>query len=112
MQDLKIAQKWEDMMKYAYVSMRNIPKSERFTLGSEIRVALWDGLKTITRANYTKNKMALLIEIDITIKTLQAMARTGHAMRIIDNKKYEILSAKLVEIGKMLGGWIKSQKKG
>lgn len=112
MQELKIAQKWEDMTQYAYIMLRNIPKSERFTLGAEIRVMLWAGVRLIVKANYSMNKLPLLMETDVTIKILQAMIRTGHGLKIIDNKKYEIISAHLVEIGKMLGGWIKSQKKG
>ena len=51
MQELKIQQKWEDMAKYAYIALRHIPKSERFTLGSELRSGIWKGLALITRAN-------------------------------------------------------------
>ena len=48
---LKIQQKWEDMIKYAYVALRQLPKSERFTLGAEIRAGLWSGFRLIIRAN-------------------------------------------------------------
>jgi hypothetical protein len=36
------------------------------------------------------------------------MISTGRSLKIIDSKKYKISSAYLVEIGRMLGGWIKS----
>lgn len=40
---LKIAQKWEDMAGYAYGALRQFPKSERFTIGAELRECLWKG---------------------------------------------------------------------
>jgi len=109
MRKLQIYQKWEDMAGYAYVMLRHIPKSERFTLGSEIRSSIWRGLKLIIKANYVYNKRAPLQELDMELKTLLALIRVAYELRIIPTKKYEELSAKLIEIGKMLGGWIKSQ---
>lgn len=110
MQDFKIKQKWEDMMGYAYVALRHIPKSERFTLGSEIRNCLLNGLKNIIKANQVRNKIVIVYEIDINIKILLSLIRIASDMQILPFKKYEILAEKLTEIGKMVGGWIKSCK--
>ncbi len=109
MKKLKIYQKWEDMTGYAYIMLRHIPKSERFTLGSEIRNSIWRGLKLIIKANYSYNKKPILLELDMEIKVLLGLLRVAHGLKIIPTKKYEELSARLVEIGKMLGGWIKFQ---
>ena len=109
---LKIQQKWEDMAAYTYIVLRNMPKSERFTLGAEIREAVWRGVRMIVRANYSRDKRALLMEIDTEIKTIQALIRVGHSLQIVDHKKYELLSARLCEIGRMLGGWLKTQNTG
>ena len=106
-QKLKIQQKWEDMAIYAYIALRHIPKSERFTLGAEIRLGIWRGLGLITRANLSRNKIPLLYDLDVEIKILLSAIRLAHAMKILPHKKYENLSGNLVEIGKMLGGWIK-----
>ena len=104
---LKILQKWEDMAGYAYIVLRHIPKSERFTLGTEIRETIWEGLKLIIKANVSRNKRQYLYELDSDIKVLLALIRVAHELRIIPTKKYEVFSEKLVELGKMLGGWIK-----
>ncbi|MFW5988631.1 MAG: diversity-generating retroelement protein Avd [Desulfosudaceae bacterium] len=107
-QPLKIQQKWEDMAQYMYVVLRHIPKSERFTLGAEIRASIWRGLRIIIRANNTrKNRMHYLYELDAEIKVLQGLLRTGRALGIIAHRKYENASLLLVELGRMLGGWIK-----
>ena len=105
---LKIQQKWEDMIGYAYIALRNIPKSERFTLGAEIRTALWSGLRLIIKANASRRKLTMLYDLDVEIKTLLALARVAYNMKIMPFKKYQHLSGLLVELGKMLGGWIKA----
>ena len=110
MEKLRILQKWEDMAQYTYITLRHIPKSERFTLGAEIRNCIWRGLKLIIKANYSKNKLQLLYELDIEIKLLIALLRVGHTLTIIPTKKYSELTKCLVEIGKMPGGWIKFSK--
>lgn len=104
---LKIAQKWEDMAQYAYGALRHLPKSERFTLGAELRESIWRGLRVIVKANASKNKLPLLSELDAEIKTMLALLRVAHGLRIIPPKKYELWAGMLVEIGKMLGGWMK-----
>jgi hypothetical protein len=92
-----------------YVLLRHIPKSERFTLGADIRASIWLGLRLIIQANSSRtNRLERLDELDEEIKVLQGMIRTGRSLKIIDSKKYKISSAYLVEIGRMLGGWIKS----
>jgi len=108
--ELKIQQKWEDMAQYAYVALRHIPKSERFTLGAEVRQSIWKGLRLIVRANTSRDKRKFLYELDAEIKTLQSLIRTAHSLQIIPDKKYRIWSEQLVELGRMLGGWIKSTK--
>jgi hypothetical protein len=107
---LIIMQKWEDMAEYAYVALRHIPKSERFTLGAEIRSGIWKGLKLIAKANATGRRLPLLYELDAEIKGLLALIRIARRLKIMPDKKYEVMSGKLVELGRMLGGWIKYSK--
>ena len=110
MEPLKIQQKWEDMAAYAYVAMRHMPKSERWTLGNDIRACIWRGMALIVRANALRVKMPLLMELDVEIKILSALIRTAFAMEIMHPKQYERFAGMLVEIGKMLGGWMKAAR--
>lgn len=107
---LKIQQKWEDMIKYAYAALRQMPKSERFTLGAEIRTGLWSGFRLIIRANASRRRLPMLYELDVEIKTLLGLIRVAFGMKLIPLKQYERLSMQLVELGRMLGGWIKYSK--
>ena len=95
---------------YAYTLLRHIPKSERFTLGAELRESVWKGSRLITRAVYARNRMPLLLDLDAEVKVVQSMIRLGHGLKIVSDKQYRILSEMLTEIGKMIGGWMRSQK--
>lgn len=75
----KVQLKWEDMTKYAYIMLRHMPKSERCTLGAEIRASIWRGIRIIVRATHTRDpiqKQKMLLDIDYEIKTMLAMQRT------------------------------------
>jgi len=51
MKDLKIYQKYYDMLIYLHIALRQFPKSEKFTLASEIKRVAIDGFRLIIRAN-------------------------------------------------------------
>ena len=40
MEDLKIRQKTEDMIKYGYICLRQFPKSEKHTLAAQVKICL------------------------------------------------------------------------
>lgn len=98
------------MAEYAYVVMRHMPKSERWTLGSDIRHGVWRGLGLIIKANAVRAKIPILLELDMELKILSASIRTAARLKVVPIKQYEHIAAMMVEIGKMLGGWIKACK--
>ena len=53
-------------------------------------------------------KKTTLQDLDIEIMKLRAYIRLAFRLRFLPIEKYENWSAMVVEIGKMLGGWIKT----
>jgi hypothetical protein len=47
-------------------------------------------------------------QADIALVDLKLLIRMGMVLEFMPLRKYEIASAQTVEIGKMLGGWLKS----
>ncbi|HKL86169.1 MAG TPA: diversity-generating retroelement protein Avd [Treponemataceae bacterium] len=111
---MKIYQKWEDMTIYLYTAIRQYPKSERFTLAANtIQAAITAGT-AITRATAIPSEAAKRREIDKAdeaLAELKILVRIGMKLEFLPIKRYEILSGQLTEIGKMVGGWIRSIKK-
>jgi hypothetical protein len=51
MENLKIKQKTEDMIKYGYIALRQFPKSEKFSLAQDIKKTMFVMLEQIIRTN-------------------------------------------------------------
>lgn len=110
-EDLKILQKCYDMIEYGYIALRQYPKSERHTLAAETKRSMYELLRLIIRANKRYFKKTTLQDIDIEIDNLRYLIRLSNSLGFLPFKQYENWSRKLSEIGKMLGGWIKSTNK-
>lgn len=109
-QDLIIQQKIFDMMEYGYQALAQFPKSEKYALGTDIKRCMDVMLERCIEAQKKYYKKSTLQEFDVEIAKLKAYLRLSHNLGFLPDKKYEIWSAKAVEIGKMLGGWIKTVK--
>lgn len=63
----------------------------------------------ITASSLTKyEKLPILKKVSTQVDLLKVLLRLAKELKIIDLKKYITLEEYLQEIGKMLGGWIKS----
>lgn len=107
-EELKILQKIFDMMEYGYGALAQYPKSEKFALVTDIKHSMDIMLERTIEAQKKYYKKTTLQELDVEIMKLRAYLRLSQNLGFLPMKKYEIWSEKVVEIGKMLGGWLKS----
>jgi hypothetical protein len=110
-ENMKVYQKWEDMAKYLYIALQSYPKSEKFTIAADTRNALMLLGRYIYRANNVskQERRKALEQADLALVDLRLLIRMGMVLEFMPMKKYEIASAQVVEIGKMLGGWLKNE---
>lgn len=107
-EDLKILQKIFDMMEYGYQALAQYPKSEKFALVTDIKRSMDTMLERCIEAQKKYYKKTTLQDMDVEIMKLRAYLRLSFQLGFLPMKKYEIWSGKVVEIGKMLGGWLKA----
>jgi four helix bundle protein len=107
---LTIEEKTREMMMYGYGALKHFPKSETHVLGAEIRRNMLTLQRLIITAFKRYHKKTTLTDLDIELTILKRQVRLAKDLRYIDLKKYKIWGEKLVEIGNMLGGWIRSVK--
>lgn len=112
MENLKIKQKTEDMIKYGYGVLRQFPKSEKFVMAADIKRTMFSALEMIIRANRARDKREALYAIDTELEILRTQIRLAMDLEFLPFGKYETWSGYLAEMGRMLGGWIKSLHKG
>lgn len=106
--DLVIRQKCEAMIEYGYVALRQFPKFERHVLAAEMRGAMWGLLRLIVVCNKRYHKKTTLQELDVELDLLRVQVRMARTLGYLDFKKYEHWARLNDEIGRMIGGWIKS----
>lgn len=111
MEELKILQKTFDMINYAYPALAQYPKGEKFALVADIKRCMDVMLERIIEANKKYYKKTTLQELDMEVEKLKAYVRLSYNLGFLPPKKYEQWSGLVVEIGRMVGGWIKSVSK-
>ena len=89
---------------------RVVPKAERFTLYERCENAILDMVEAILEAGYSKNaqKSVILERASVKLNVVRFFIRLLKETRSIDIKKYVKLQEMIDEIGRMLGGWIRS----
>lgn len=110
MSNLVIKQKCYDMIQYGYVALKHFPKSEKFGLATDIKDNMYVVLKYIIIADKKYYKKTTIQELDVELAKLKTLVRLSKDLGFLPNKKYEVWSNYLVEIGKMVGGWLKTAK--
>ena len=108
--DLPILQKIYELYKAFYQCSSNLPKKDRFGIGQRCENLILDLIELTIKASKSRreNKTAVLYQISLQLDTLKIFIRLMKEIRAIDLKKYTLFQGQINEIGKMLGGWIKS----
>lgn len=101
-----------DLYKEFYSYLKIFPKKDLYILGKRCEDNILDFLELILLAVglCRKNKLEKLNRANGKFDVLKVLFRVAREVKIIDNKKYLSLEARIQIIGRMLGGWIKSLK--
>jgi len=85
-------------------------KQEKYTLGQKTENTVLDILEAILSAAYLPGyaKKEIIKKASDKNDLLKYLIRLAYETKSINDKHYLMLEVKIIEIGKMLGGWIKS----
>jgi len=110
--ELIIYQKHYDLMLYSFPIVGRFPKEQRFILGQQIENTMLDIGKTIVHANKLRQKREKLYELDVALEKLRFLIRLAKDLKMMSISKYGHHCERIDEIGKLLGGWMKSATQG
>lgn len=107
---LIIIPKIEKYIEYMLTILIKLPRIEKFSIGTEIKTSMYEMLKYILFASKIDKRKRLEIYniVDSHIYYQRICIRIMYNNKWIDMKKYKYSNELLNEIGKILGGLIKS----
>ena len=110
--DIPIFKKSYDLYKEFYALRLSVPKQDRYTLWQKCESLLIEVLEGILFSSQQSkaDKLPTLEKTSVKLNFLRVCIRHTKDIKAIDSKKYIIIEANLDEIGRMLGGWIKSTR--
>ena len=110
--DIPIFKKTYDLYKTFHEYRKVVPKHDRFTIFERSEAAILEVLECIMQASgeSKKEKLPTLERGSLKLNMLRVFVRLMKDIKTIDGKKYMNAEATIDEIGRMLGGWIRSIK--
>lgn len=106
---LKLIPKAEKYIEYMLQVIFRLPRTEKFSIGTEYKSSLYQMMKNIMLISKIKkiNTLEYLNEIDGHLNTQRIYLRIMKNNKWIDEKKFKVAMEQIYEIGKILGGLIK-----
>lgn len=110
--DIPIFKKSYDLYKTMYQVRALLPKQDRYALWQRCENVLLDIIEGILKASSMPQaeKIPVLEQVSAKLNLLRVLIRVAYDIRSIDKGKYAALQENIDEVGRMLGGWIKSAK--
>ena len=102
--------KYEKYMEYMIDNViSKLPRIEKFNIGNEFKVSLFEGVKCIVMLSKvdTRKRLEYLNILDANISVQRIYIRIMYKRKYFDNRRYMYVMDMLSEIGKMIGGYIK-----
>jgi len=108
--DIPIFHKVYDLYKLLHSYHNRIPKSERYTLWQKCENTTLALLEAVIETGHQKGdeRRRSLYLISDRLDLLKVLVRLSKDTHTIDNSQYIEIQAIVQEVGKMIGGWIKS----
>jgi len=106
--EMLVIKRGYDFSKWLLNHTGKFPKSHRFSVAAKLENAILDFIELATVANLRREKLPLLKQADEALARIRLLLRLSYEMRFINLVSYEYGSKQLVELGRLLGGWIKN----
>lgn len=110
--DIPIFTKLYDLYKVFIQYLNLFPKGKKYTIGQKIDQTIIDMIELVIVAGYMprEQKLPSLQKVSIKLDLLKVFLRIAFETKCLDNNKYQLILSQTLEIGRMLGGWIKTIK--
>ena len=107
--ELTLIPKAERYIQYMLEVIMKIPRTEKFSIGTEYKNSMYKMLENILYLNKVEIKERLNItnKIDADLNVQRILLRIMYKNAWLDKKKFDYAMSLIYEIGKIIGGLIK-----
>jgi hypothetical protein len=85
------------------------PRTFRTTIGDRLVARSLDVMESLVEAAYASDKRVLLEQASRRVNSLRYLLRLAGDLGLLSGDSQEFAAARLLEIGRMVGGWRKSR---
>ena len=103
-----VLEKMYQFLLWLIPTVEKFPRAQKFLLGDRVQTAALDIMENLVKAAYSRDKLAILNQINLQLETLRFLFRLSYDLKILDMRRYEFASRALDEVGRMVGGWSKA----
>lgn len=109
-EELTVITKTYDLIVWSCHHTSKFPRNHRFVLGERVERNLYDLLETLIQAKYIRNRQALLEAANLKLEVLRFQMRLAKDLQCLTAKSYGFATKAIDEIGRLIGGWLRSAK--
>ena len=106
-----VVQKAYDWNLWVLPKVEKFPKSYRFLVGQNLVSSSMDLLMNLVDASYQSRNTTALAAAVRNVNRVRHLVRISKDLRLMNLNAYEFASRVVDEIGRMTGGWWKSEKR-
>ncbi len=99
-----------EMIEYGHGALRQFPASEKHTTAADIKRVMDQMLEHAVEISAKYQKKTTLQKLDVANKKLKLYLRVCMKLGYLPFEKYDVWTEKCREIGRIIGGFIKSNE--
>lgn len=100
--------KFHDLLLYLVPQLAKFPRDQKFLLADRIETKVLDAQEHCLRAYYSKRKVEHLHEANLCLEIVRHLVRLAHGLRYLSAQRYGVIAERVDEVGRMIGGWLRS----
>jgi hypothetical protein len=93
-------------------ALEKFPRSQRFLLGDRIETTALTVLEGLVDATYSRQVETTLRQVNLALERLRFLFRLSKDLHYLDLKRYEYVAREIDEIGRLVGGWLRTARRG
>ena len=111
LKELKIINDFYILLKWYGNLLSKFPRNHRYALGLRIENTLYDILELLIGQKAQPGSTQILNQASVKIDVLRFLVRLTFELKLISTTQHHAFIEQIDNIGKQLGGWLKSLRK-